>query len=244
MTRLWKFLALLALISPAVPATAAVPVLQAKPAAVQMALKAGRTRLTNQALAYVPNGVAGPAPLIVLLRGGATDADEFLDQFRSEADRRGAILVALEPAGATWSLKDDGHGGADFGSDPAALDAALAALFARAPIDPARIVILGHSDGASYAISLGLSNPHPFKGIVAMSPGMAWRPPAVDASQRIFITHGMRDTTLPFKNTRDTIVPGLEAGGLKVQTHWFNAGHDVNRLMVSEGLDYALGATR
>ena len=244
MTRLWKFFALVALIGPAVPAVGAIPLLHAHPANVPMALAAGKTQLTGHALVYVPKDVAKPAPLIVLLRGGATGADEFLEQFRSEADHRGAILVALEPAGSTWTLKDDGHGGADFGGDPAALDAALAALFARAPIDPARTVILGHSDGASYAISLGLSNPQLFRGIVALSPGMAWRPPTVDAKQRIFIAHGMRDTTLPFKNTRDTIVPGLEAAGLKVQTRWFNAGHDVDRLVVKQGLDDTLGAAQ
>src|SRR5205085_12425282 len=99
-----------------------------------------------------------------------------------------------------------------------ALDAALAALFARVPVDPGRTVLLGHSDGASYALSLGISNPQLFRAIVALSPGMAWRPPTVDPTQRVFIAHGMRDTVLPFKNTRDTIVPGLQAGGFKVQT--------------------------
>lgn len=238
--RIWKFAAALALLAPAIPASAAEPVLKATPSATALSLKAGVSQINDYALAYVPKNVSGPAPLILLL-GGGQGADDFLNLFRSEADHRGAILLAVQPASGSWTLKPDGKGGADFGTDPEAIDAALSALFAKAPVDPARTVVLGYSSGASSALSLGFANPKLFRGIVALTPTTAWLAGTVDTTQKIFVSHGMRDDVVPFKNTRDTIVPGLEKAGFKVKTHWPNNGHDIDKHMIEEGLDEVLG---
>ena len=237
-----KFIALIAVATLSLPAavSAEIPTLQAMPSAVAMTLHSGTTHLSDHAVAYVPKSLKTPAPLILLLHGSNTDAEGFIDEFRSEADHRGAILLAVDPA-THWTLKPDGQGGADFGPDTATIDKALQALFAKAPIDPARTAILGFSDGARYALSLGLANPSLFHGVVALSPGSAWLPPGIDKNQRIFVSHGMRDEVLPYKNTHDVIVPGLQAAGLQVKTHWLNAGHDIDRRVVAEALDYVLG---
>ena len=243
--RSWKFIALTALATLAMPAGAAPPILHAVPGAVALALTPGTSRLTDQAQVYVPKSVANPAPLIVVLRGSSQDPDDMFSMMKPEADRQGAIMLSLEPTDGKWTLKPGAApGDADFGKDPAALDAALTALFAKAPVDPARTVILGYADGASYALSLGITNPKLFRGVVALSPGTAWLPSSVERAQKVFIMHGMRDEIYPFANTRDTIVPGLQSAGLQVKTRWLNAGHDIERRMIREGLDETLGAAR
>lgn len=228
----------------AATAVAAPPELHATPQTVAMTLQPGMTKLTDHAEAYVPKNVPAAPPLVVLLGGGATGSSDMLNLLRPEADRRGAILLALNPSAGSFTLKPDASGGADLGADLPALDAALTALYAKAPVDPNRSVLLGYADGATYALSLGLWNPKIFSGVIAMTPATVFAPSAVDKSQRVFVSHGMRDETYPFRNTRDKIVPGLQADGVQVQTDWPNEGHDFDKRIAAQGLDDTLGKAR
>ena len=225
----------------AAPIAAAQPVLAAAPSATTTTLKPGVSRLNGKSFAYRSKTIVGRPPVIVLLHPAGGSAEEFLREFTGKADQRSAILLALQATGRTWTLKPDGKGSADFGPDPTALDEALTALFGQAAIDPQRVVILGFSDGASYALSLGPANPRLFKGIVALSPGTAWLPAGIDSSQRIAIAHGTKDDVLPYENAGDTIVPGLERAGLKPRTLWFKGDHEIDNRSVEQALDYALG---
>lgn len=219
--------------------------LKARPAIVAMTLPPGVSRIGKSAHAYRPrNTAAGALPLIVVLHGAGGDAGRFLGEFKAIADRRGAILLALKSAGPTWQLQPRRGGGASFGRDAANLDAALAELFARAPVDRERVILLGFSDGASYALSLGLANPQLFRAIVALSVGGVFMPRSVDETQRLFIAHGRRDPVLPFANVQRRIVPGLERAGLEPRVHWFHGRHMIDSDALEDGLDYALGAER
>ena len=57
------------------------------------------------------------------------------------------------------------------------MDQAVHHVFERYSIDPGRIGLAGFSDGASYALSLGVANGDLFTHIMAFSPGFM-RPPA------------------------------------------------------------------
>src|SRR6185312_17238913 len=100
-------------------------------------------------------------------------------------------VLAPNSRDKTW----DAIGGS-FGVDVAHLNRALERVFEKVAIDPARLAIGGFSDGASYAISLGLINGDLFNSIVAFSPGFV-----IDGTPhgtpRIFISHGTRDHILP-----------------------------------------------
>jgi predicted esterase len=243
-TRL-SFFVLAAALAAASPALAVdVPLLHSTPAATATTLAPGITHVSPHAIAYVPRNAASPAPLILFLHGPGPDAAGIVDTYRGEADKYGAILLALDPSGSGWTLKPGSGGKGDFGSDPGDIDAALAALYAKAAIDPARSVIVGHADGANYALAVGLTNPKLFRGIVAMSPSGVWVPSVLDKSQRIFLSHGMRDAMVPFKNTRDKIAPGLQSAGFQVTTQWPNEGHDLDRRMVAAGLQATMGPAR
>ena len=225
-----------------VPAEAAIsPALAARPANGPMTLKQGITPLGDGGFAYRPASLPpGPRPLIVLLRGALGTARDPINQFKNLADKNGWLLLAPEAADQTWRVRQGRDGGIDFGMDPPRIDAALSRMFAKAPVDPKRVVLLGFSDGASYALSLGTANPGLFRSIVALSPGYTAVPRRVDPAQRIFIAHGTDDQILPPDNVRTYILPDLQTAGLKPRIRWFNGGHTIDRAALDEALVYAL----
>ncbi|MFC4905039.1 hypothetical protein [Kocuria oceani] len=72
---------------------------------------------------------------------------------RTIADQyRTAVLVPVS-RGSAWDGVRDG-----FGPDVDVIDRALHRAFDAVAVDPERIGIAGFSDGASYALGLGLAN--------------------------------------------------------------------------------------
>ena len=207
--------------APASPATARTP------AIVQ--------HVSTNAFAYVPATITGPAPLIVVLHGAGGDARYFLDQFKHDADQRGAILLSVQSSGRTWAQRRP----TDDEADVANIKAAIAQLTAKAPIDRSRTTVLGFSDGASYALSIGMAYPGLFRTIVAFSPGYAFAPSDIDTEQRIFIAHSRRDPILPAANVRD-MIEGLEGAGYSPAVHWFNGGHEIDPQLKNAALGFAL----
>ena len=107
-------------------------------------------------------------------------------------------------------------------------------------VDPARIGIGGFSDGASYALSLGVANGDLFTHVLAFSPGFI--APAVRRGKpRIFISHGTRDEVLPIDRTSRTIVPDLERRGYDVRYREFNGPHTVPADLAREAFGWFKG---
>ena len=157
--------------------------LAARPAAeLHDTLPLGVTAIAKDAFAYRPATI-GPkqSGLLVLFHGAGGDARRFIELFRSEADRRPIVLLSVQSIGRTWDVvtrnsRDTWNVGRASpllapGADARKVNASLIALFRRVPIDPGRILAAGFSDGASYALSLGLANDQLFSGIIALAPG-------------------------------------------------------------------------
>ncbi|MBV8612996.1 MAG: hypothetical protein JOY66_04405 [Acetobacteraceae bacterium] len=151
-----------------------------------------------------------PAPLLVLLHGAGADAACLLPLYLRQADRDGVLILAPDSRGATWDIIQGGHG-----PDIAFLDAALDRVFAAWAIRPDRVAIGGFSDGASYALSLGLANGDLFADILAFSPGFAL-PAAYEGTPRIFISHGTADAVLPTDRCGRALRSRLTRAGYEV----------------------------
>jgi phospholipase/carboxylesterase len=180
---------------------------------------------SSEGYLYIPAGyrTETPAPLVLLLHGAGEDARDGLAQLRGQADEPGIILLALSSCGPTWdSILDRGR----YGSDIAAIDRALDHSFSRWAVDPSRVGIGGYSDGASYALSLGLANGDLFSHVLAFSPGFL-APAGQRGSPRIFVSHGTQDGWLPIDSCSRRIVPQLERAGYEVCYHEFEGGHVV-----------------
>ena len=180
--------------------------------------------LPRQALLYVPERVSEdrPAPLILMLHGAGGQAAHSIELARAHADRLGAILLAPASRAASWDIISE----RGFGSDVQAIDGALEQVFSTYLIDPERVAISGFSDGASYALSLGLTNGDLFSHVLAFAPGFMV-PTRQQGRPRIFISHGVQDRVLPIDRCSRRIVPQLRKAGYVVDYREFPDGHTV-----------------
>ncbi|HET9596720.1 MAG TPA: phospholipase [Anaeromyxobacteraceae bacterium] len=188
----------------------------------------------RDALLHLPTRLPTPAPLLVLLHGAGGDARGMLRMVRGVAEERGVVLVAPQSRAPTWDLV---LGRTD--RDAELLDAALAAAANRVAVDPAHLALGGFSDGASYALSLGLARGAPFTHLVAFSPGFA-APVALSGAPPVFVSHGTADSVLPIARCSRRIVPRLRALGLDVTYLEFDGGHAVPAEVARDALAWWL----
>jgi predicted esterase len=188
---------------------------------------------------YVPAGYGAgrPAPLVLLLHGAGEDARDGLALLRGQADGAGLILLALSSRGPTWDLI---LGRGRYGHDVAAIDEALDHTFSSYAVDLGRVAVGGYSDGASYAISLGISNGDLFDHVLAFSPGFM-APAGRVGSPRFFVSHGTRDRWLPIDRTSRRLVPELEGAGYEVRYREFDGPHVVPPGIAQEAVDWFAG---
>ncbi len=190
-------------------------------------VRAGRHALDlgagPEVLLHVPAGSADGAPLrlVLTLHGAGGDARAGLAPLLPLADAHRLLLLSPASAGVTW---DAVRGG--WGPDVRRIDGALAAVFAAFPVDRERLAISGFSDGASYALSLGLANADLFTHVLAFSPGFVLPVRPVRAPD-VLVSHGRADTVLPIDRTTRRIAPQLRAAGVPVEVREFDGPHTV-----------------
>ncbi len=151
---------------------------------------------------YVPEWCDGvtPWPLVVALHGGSGHGRDFLWSWLREARGRGFLLLSPTSLGPTWSL------------DAPALDASRLAsmvefVAARWPVDRARILLTGLSDGATFTLLAGLLDGAPY---TALAPVSGVLHPANLGNgnlgrargRRIHLSHGALDWLFPIALAR------------------------------------------
>lgn len=197
----------------------------------------GLVAIGRDGLLYVPQSYSPsvPMPLLVLLHGAGGQSSNWFGSYGTRAEAHGFIALAIDSRAPTWdAIYADG-----FGPDVQFIDLALTATFKRCNIDPARIVLGGFSDGASYALSLGIANGSLFSRLVAFSPGyIVGAPP--QGKPGIFVSHGTLDPVLPIGSTSRTIVPRLRQDGYQVQYVEFPGTHEVPAAISEQAIDWML----
>lgn len=187
-------------------------------------------------IVYVPDSYQAtrPAPLILMLHGAGSNAHDAIQPFRRYADQRGLVLVAPDAREGGWDLLEGG-----FGADVDFIDHALVKAFEMFAVDPRRVAIEGFSDGASYALSLGLRNAELFTHVVAFSPGFMTIPQG-SGKPKVFVSHGNRDLILPAARCSHRIVNRLERDGYDVTFVEFAGGHSVPGNIAGEAVTWLL----
>jgi predicted esterase len=165
-------------------------------------------------------GIGGKKALLLVLHGAGGSARSGLSVFEGSWDTPGLVLVAPAAKGSTWSVVT----GRDI--DRPAVMHALGQALERCPIDSRRMGVAGFSDGASYALSLGLANGQLFRAVIALSPGGIAGERSV-GRPRVFIAHGANDSVLPISETSDVIVPRLRKEGYRVTYVRFRGEHEL-----------------
>ncbi len=188
----------------------------------------------RDSLLYVPSSLSSsqPAPLILMLHGAGGIVGHVVPLLQAIADQGGVLILAPDSrARDTWDVI---HGG--YGPDIQFIDRALGYVFEQLRVDPRRIAVGGFSDGASYALSIGLMNGDLFRDILAFSPGFA-APARTTGKPRIFISHGDKDEVLPVERCGRRLARELSRADYDVDYREFAGGHVVPPDMVDAAME-------
>ena len=195
-------------------------------------VEGGRGALLAIPSSYDPSR---PAPLAVMFHGAGQGAPSGLDLLRPLAEDAGLLLLAPQSQGRTWD-RLSGH----FGPDFAALDVALGQVLARLAVDASRVAIGGFSDGASYALSIGLANGDLVSHVLAFSPGFM-AAPIQRGLPAVFISHGVHDPVLPIDRCSRRIVPALQNAGYAIEYREFDGPHTLPPGIARDAVDWFTG---
>jgi len=199
----------------------------------QQPLKLGSDR---DGVLFVPKGYKSdvPAPLVLMFHGAGSTGLGVSYTF-DVADDLGIIVLAPDSRDeATWDFLVHGYG-----EDVEFIGVALRDTYARCNVDRKRMTIGGHSDGASYALSLGLGTGDTFGKIMALSPGVM-QPAEVHGKPKIFISHGLSDPIMPIDVTSRKFVPRLKALGYDVTYREYEGRHGATPAIVREAFEWSL----
>ncbi len=188
----------------------------------------------RDAILQLPKNAGDKAlPLLVMLHGATQSAEDMFWYLGDVPDETGVAILAPNSLGSTW----ESIGRTGFGDDAAYINRALQKVFETTAIDPARIALGGFSDGASYALSLGLMNGDFFKSLIAFSPGYALDA-GIHGKPRVYISHGTHDRILPIDRCGRRVASELKARGYDVTFHEFDGNHEIPADICREGFSF------
>jgi len=181
-------------------------------------------------------------PLVVVLHGAGRQDEMIVKGLQTERERTDAIFVVPRSLGMTWDLIEGTEG-----PDLRFLDGVLHSLYRRYRIDPARRALAGYSDGASYALAIGLSNPRTFSAVMAWAAGfLAIDTPNLkpdDPKPRVFLEYGTHDQLFPFERVAVPMREVLERMGYPLEFRVDEGGiHWPRREFLGDALAWFLGS--
>jgi phospholipase/carboxylesterase len=176
---------------------------------------------TRRAILFVPPSydAARPAPFFLALHGATGSGDSMLRGSRAAAETHGVVMLAPSSRDYTW----DAIRG-PYGDDFAQIDRLMNDVFDQCAIDASHIAVGGFSDGATYALSLGLENGDVFTHVVGHSAGFII-PGTPHGKPKVFLSHGTQDRILPIDQCGRRIAARLKHDGYDLRFDEFDGGH-------------------
>ncbi len=185
----------------------------------------------RDAILQLPKSASNsPLPLLLFLHGATQSAEDMFWYLDTAPDETGVAILAPNSRDTTWDAITD-----SFGPDVDFINRALERVFATVAIDVTRIAVSGFSDGATYAISLGLINGDLFKRVAAFSPGFVIEG-TPQGKPNFFLSHGTRDHILPIDRCGRRIAADLKGRGYEVTFREFDGDHEIPGEVMREGL--------
>ncbi|MEM5389174.1 esterase [Paraburkholderia phymatum] len=211
-------------------------------------LPPGRHRLgivdERDAVLFVPTGLDAqgtqpgtqrPVPLFVMFHGAGGFPEKVLPFIEEHAERDKFLVLAPHSMYPTWDIVIGGSG-----PDLERLNRALVEVSTRYRIDRGRLAFAGFSDGASYALSIGITNGDIASHVIAFSGGFM----SVfmqEGVPKVFIAHGLRDEQLPIETSGRANAVKLKSAGYDVQYVEFNGLHAIQPAVVGMAIQFFLG---
>lgn len=175
----------------------------------------------RRSILYVPPTYdpSKPAPFLLALHGATGSGDSMLRGTRPPADKHGVVVLSPSSRDFTW----DAIRGT-FSTDFARIDRMLTEVFDQCAIDPRHVGVVGFSDGATYAISMGIINGDVFTHVIGHSAGFII-PGSVHGRPKIYMSHGRQDTILPIDQCGRRIAAQLNRQAYVLRFDEFDGGH-------------------
>ncbi len=203
-------------------------------------LPPGRHRLGvdpgRDAVLFVPDGLdpSAPVPLVVMFHGAGGFPEKVLPFIEDHARRDRFLVLAPHSTFPTWDIVIGGSG-----PDLERLQRALDSVASRYRLDRSRLAFAGYSDGASYALSIGITNGDVASHVIAFSGGFMsiFRQ---EGAPKVFIAHGLADEQLPIETSGRANATKLQAAGYDVRYVEFNGPHAIQPVVVGMAVDFFL----
>ncbi|VVE61916.1 esterase [Pandoraea anapnoica] len=191
---------------------------------------------TRDAVLYVPADLPTdkPVPLFVMFHGAGGFPEKVLPFIEPHADQHKFLVLAPHSTFPTWDIVIGGNG-----PDLERLQAALRAVAARYCIDAQHVAFAGFSDGASYALSIGVTNGDIASHVIAFSGGFM-SIFVQEGLPKVFIAHGLIDEQLPIATSGRQNANKLKAAGYDVQYVEFDGLHIIEPGVVARAIDFFL----
>jgi len=148
------------------------------------------------------------------------------------AEELGVVVIAPESRDVTWGQSIPG-----FDADVKYLGAAFRYVEAGLNLDLSRIALGGVSDGAGYALSMGLAYGDTFNHIMVFSGGIMI-PVRRQGKPRIFMAHGLNDQQMPIDRTARRFVPKLKEEGYDLTYKEYEGGHGTPPYVMREAFEW------
>lgn len=185
---------------------------------------------------YVPQSYTPgvPMPVMMMLHGFGGTGDGVRSMFPL-AEEFGVIIIAPESRGLTWGRSIPG-----FDADVRYLGPAYRHVAGLLDLDDSHVALGGISDGAGYALSMGLAYGNSFNYLIVFAGGqlIPFRP---QGKPKIFIAHGVDDAQMPIDLTARKYAPALKADGYDVTYHEYDGGHRVPAAEIRAAFQWFVG---
>ena len=191
---------------------------------------------TRDAVLYVPADLPTnkPVPLFVMFHGAGGFPEKVLPFIEPHAEQHKFLVLAPHSTFPTWDIVIGGNG-----PDLERLQLALGNVAARYRINTGRVAFAGFSDGASYALSIGVTNGDIASHVIAFSGGFM-SVFVQEGQPQIFIAHGLIDEQLPIATSGRQNANKLKAAVYDVQNVEFDGLHIIEPGVVARAVDFFL----
>jgi predicted esterase len=182
---------------------------------------------------YVPKSYkpGTPMPVLMMLHGYSGVAQSVRFTFPL-AEEFGVIIIAPESRDLTWGQSIPG-----FDADVRYLGAAFRYVSSILDVDDSHVALGGVSDGAGYALSMGLAYGDTFNHLMIFSTGLMI-PLRHQGMPKIFLAHGVNDTQMPIDRTARLFVPKLKEEGYDVTYREYEGGHGAPPYVVRDAFEW------
>jgi phospholipase/carboxylesterase len=190
----------------------------------------------RDAVLFVPTGLDEQAavPLFVMFHGAGGFPEKVLPFIEEHAERDKFLILAPHSMYPTWDIVIGGHG-----PDLERLQLALIEVTSHYRIDRDHLAFAGFSDGASYALSTGITNGDMVSHVIAFSGGFM-SIFTQEGAPKVFIAHGLVDEQLPIDTSARANASKLKAAGYNVQYVEFNGLHVIEPAIVGIAVEFFL----